>query len=38
MNKKRKRARVFKTYAEGIALIITSLGTAIALIIQALKQ
>lgn len=37
MDKKQKKAKAFKDYAEGIALIITALGTAIAMIIGALK-
>lgn len=37
MKKKERKAKVFKTYAEGIAIIITALGGAAALVIEALR-
>jgi hypothetical protein len=37
MEEKEKKAQIFKTYAEGIAIIITALGGVIALVIESFK-
>jgi len=37
MERREKKAQIFKTYAEGIAIIITALGGVIALVIESFK-